>query len=227
MTAVQMMTRHGGWPMSVFLLPDGRPFYGGTYFPPGDRGGRPGFPTVLRELARAYRERPNDLEEFAAQLTAELQQATRQSALGVRCRAGGAVSPNVLLARAVAELEQRFDEAYGGFGPAPKFPPHHALRLLIETIRRTGGNSDGSQTAAATRMLAGTLDNMARGGVYDHVGGGFHRYSTDRVWLLPHFEKMLYDNALLARVYADAFRVTGNEAHARVAAKRATGCCAT
>jgi uncharacterized protein YyaL (SSP411 family) len=208
MTAVQMMTGHGGWPMSVFLLPDGRPFYGGTYFPPEDRHGRPGFKSVVEQLARAYAARRDEVEQVAAHLALDLQQAARQRPAGAT--AAGSVEPSALLRGAVADLAARFDEAHGGFGGAPKFPPHHALALLLEAVRR--GDADD-----APRLLTVTLDKMALGGVYDHVGGGFHRYSTDAHWLLPHFEKMLYDNALLARVYADAFRVTGRHSYARVA----------
>jgi uncharacterized protein YyaL (SSP411 family) len=208
MTAVQMMTQHGGWPMSVFLTPDGRPFYGGTYFPPEDRHGRPGFKTLLRELAAAYTGRRDEVERVAGQLAEDLEQATRQRPVA---GPGGPIDPDALLRRAVAELQQRFDEKEGGFGGAPKFPPHHALALLLEAARR--GRSD----PGPSRMLTRTLDKMALGGIYDHIGGGFHRYSTDAVWLLPHFEKMLYDNALLARVYASAFQATGQAAYARIA----------
>ncbi len=213
MTAVQMMTRHGGWPMSVFLLPDGRPFYGGTYFPPRDSPGRIGFKTLLNELARAWRERRGEIEQVAQNLTDDLQKATRQRPTAAP--AGGAVSPNALLGTAIRELAERFDEARGGFGPAPKFPPHHALALLVEAVRR-GGHDEHDENGETSRMLTRTLDCMGAGGVYDHVGGGFHRYATDADWLVPHFEKMLYDNALLARVYAGAFQVTGREAYARL-----------
>jgi hypothetical protein len=208
MTAVQMMTGHGGWPMSVFMLPDGRPFYGGTYYPPASRGGRIGFRSLVEQLSDAYRNRPDEVEQVASALTADLEKATRQRPLAVT---SDALEPTALLESAVADLEERFDAAHGGFGGPPKFPPHHALRLLCEAVRC--GDND------ALPLLTTTLDRMALGGLFDHIGGGFHRYSTDAVWLLPHFEKMLYDNALLARVYAEACEVTGNEAYARVASE--------
>ena len=207
MTAVQMMTGHGGWPMSMFLLPDGRPFYGGTYFPPESRGNHIGFRSLLEQLSDAYHHRRAEVEQIADSMATELQTATRQRP--VAAPASGTLSPSALLRGAVADLAERFDAANGGFGGAPKFPPHHALRLLCEALRRGDNN--------AQPLLTTTLDRMALGGIYDHFGGGFHRYATDAVWLVPHFEKMLYDNALLARVYADAFTVTGNNAYARIA----------
>ncbi len=212
MTAVQMMTRHGGWPMSVFLTPDGRPFYGGTYFPPEDRHGRIGFKTLLRELAKAYHERHDEIENVAAQLAQDLQEASRQRPAPLP--RGASLETAALLRLGVQDLAQRFDATHGGFGDRPKFPPHHALALLLEVIRR---DPDGDGKAAALPMLTRTLDHMALGGIYDHIGGGFHRYSTDDIWLLPHFEKMLYYNALLARVYSDAYRTTVRAAYARVA----------
>ena len=206
MTAVQRMTGHGGWPMSVFLTPDGRPFYGGTYFPPTRRQGRIGFLELTTQLAEAWHERREEVESVADTLCADLQESTRQRPLP---SPGGALDAGQLLQDAVSGLEDRFDPEYGGFGDAPKFPPHHALRLLCRALA-------GGDTRAAA-LLTITLDRMAQGGLYDHVGGGFHRYCTDRVWLLPHFEKMLYDNALLARVYADAGELLGNPAWLRVA----------
>ncbi len=207
MTAVQMLTGHGGWPMSVFLTPDGLPFYGGTYFPPESRGGRISFPSLLTQLADAWQNRRGEVEEVAQNIAGDLQTAVQQKPAPVA--SGGALDAQSLLDAAVADMATRFDAQNGGFGGAPKFPPHHALRLLTRAAR------DGS--AEAARMLTVTLDKMALGGIYDHIGGGFHRYSTDAVWLLPHFEKMLYDNALLARVYADAFDATGNGAYMRIA----------
>jgi uncharacterized protein YyaL (SSP411 family) len=207
MTAVQMMTRHGGWPMSVFLLPDGRPFYGGTYFPPENRHGRIGFKSLVTQLADAYHSRRAEVEQVAQGVAEDLVQAARQRPIEAET---AHLHPAALLAGSVADLDERFDAQNGGFGDAPKFPPHHALRLLLTALRR-------GDTAHAPRLLFTTLDKMALGGVYDHVGGGFHRYATDAVWLLPHFEKMLYDNALLARVYAEAYAVTGRDAYGRVA----------
>ncbi|MDX1934832.1 MAG: DUF255 domain-containing protein [Capsulimonadales bacterium] len=206
MTAVQMMTRHGGWPLSVFLLPDGRPFYGGTYFPPENRHGRISFRSLITQLADAYRNRFSELEEVATQLTNELRTATRQRPLA--SNAPG-IDVDGLLEASLTDMAERFDSANGGFGAAPKFPPHHALRLLLLAAER--------EYRHALPMALITLERMALGGIYDHIGGGFHRYSTDAVWLLPHFEKMLYDNALLSRLYAEAFRITRRECFARIA----------
>jgi uncharacterized protein YyaL (SSP411 family) len=203
MTAVQMMTGQGGWPMSVFLTPDGRPFFAGTYFPPESRGGRIGFKALVQQLADAWETRRDEIERIAQTIAEELETATRQRPIA---RDDTLPDPMNLRKKARADLEARFDEDAGGFGDAPKFPPHHALRLLLT-------DTDPS----ARRMLTTTLDKMALGGIYDHIGGGFHRYSTDRVWLLPHFEKMLYDNALLARVYAEASTQLPNAAYARIA----------
>ncbi len=207
MTAVQMMTGHGGWPMSVFLTPDGRPFYGGTYFPPTPGRGRIAFPDLVSQLADAYENRKEEVEQVANSIVNELRKAARQRPVAA---AHGPFFAEPLLRRAVADLASRFDHDNGGFNESgPKFPPHHALRLLCAAVER--GDSD-----EAPPLLMTTLDKMALGGIYDHVGGGFHRYSTDPKWLLPHFEKMLYDNALLARVYARAYDVTGRQAYARV-----------
>jgi uncharacterized protein YyaL (SSP411 family) len=206
MTAVQMMTGHGGWPMSVFLTPDGRPFYAGTYFPPASRQGRIGFPDLVQQLANAYENRREEVEKIADNVADDLRQATRQRPLS---GPSGPLDAVALMQAAVQEQAGRFDEQHGGFGGAPKFPPHHALRLLTQAAR--------DNDSEAARMLTVTLDGMALGGIYDHIGGGFHRYATDAVWLLPHFEKMLYDNALLARIYAEAYLLTGRVAYARIA----------
>ena len=212
MTAVQRMTGSGGWPLSVFLLPDGRPFYGGTYFPPEGRHGRIAFPSLVAQLGEAFATRHSELEEVAASLMGDLESATRQSPLPHP----GNIHPAELIAGAVSDLQERFDDQHGGFGGAPKFPPHHALRLLITAVR------DGDDDAVP--LLTVTLDKMALGGVYDHVGGGFHRYATDGAWLLPHFEKMLYDNALLLRVYAEAAELLDNDSYRRVARETADWC---
>ncbi|MES2461549.1 MAG: thioredoxin domain-containing protein [Armatimonadota bacterium] len=207
MTAVQMMTGHGGWPMSVFLTPDGRPFYGGTYFPPTPGRGRIAFPDLVTQLADAYHNRKEEVEQIADSILEELQKAARQRPVATH---QGHLDPEHLLRRAVGDLTNRFDEDNGGFNESgPKFPPHHALRLLSAAIER--GDTD-----EAVPLWLTTLDKMAMGGIYDHVGGGFHRYSTDAKWLLPHFEKMLYDNALLARVYAQAFHITRRPAYGRI-----------
>ena len=206
MTAVQLMTGSGGWPMSVFLTPGGRPFYGGTYFPPESAHGRVGFRSLLLQLSQAWRERRDEVEQVAGELVVEIEKAARQ-----RPEPGAPTGAEALLESALDHLTRRFDGEHGGFGNPPKFPPHHALRLLCEADRR------GLASADAVRMRDETLEKMALGGIYDHIGGGFHRYSTDRIWLVPHFEKMLYDNALLARVYAEALTLTGRAAFGRVA----------
>ena len=205
MTAVQAMTGTGGWPLSLFLTPDRRPFYGGTYFPPEDRWGRPGFPTVLASVIRAWRERPEDLEASAAEMLAYLE----KNAQGLP---GGAAVGAEVLAAAARSLEADFDPVHGGFGGAPKFPPAMRLELALRWWRRSG-------EPAAGAMVEKTLEKMAAGGLYDQVGGGFHRYSVDERWLVPHFEKMLYDNAMLARLYLLAARAFGREDFARVAAE--------
>jgi hypothetical protein len=196
MEAVQAMTGQGGWPMTVFLTPEGVPFYGGTYFPREPRYGMPGFKQLLVSLARAYQSRPQDIEHNATQMRTMLRQATLLQATAEP------LEPSIL-DRAVQSLEDRYDARYGGFGGAPKFPPSMALEFLLRTFQRTGRRR-------ALEMAEFTLGQMARGGMYDQLGGGFHRYSVDERWLVPHFEKMLYDNAQLARVYALAFQVTGN-----------------
>ncbi|GIX05703.1 MAG: hypothetical protein KatS3mg115_0106 [Candidatus Poribacteria bacterium] len=203
MMAVQAMTGHGGWPLTVFLTPDLVPFFGGTYFPPEDRQGMPGFPRVLRAVAEYYATQREELRERAAQIAevlrgaAEMQPADRLPGLEA-------------LDRAFQQFRARYDVRYGGFGSAPKFPQPTALEFLsVVAVHRP--DSD------ALEMLLNTLDHMARGGIYDQLGGGFHRYSTDERWLVPHFEKMLYDNALLPPVYLAAYRLTGEERWATVA----------
>jgi uncharacterized protein YyaL (SSP411 family)/aryl-alcohol dehydrogenase-like predicted oxidoreductase len=193
----------GGWPMTVFLTPDQRPFFAGTYFPPEDRYGRVGFPRLLRLIAERWRTDRAAIEGQAGRLSDLLRaHATATDPLAVV----------VAEIDAAAELYARqFDATFGGFGPAPKFPPSMGLALLLRHHRRSGDPH-------ALEMVRTTLDAMARGGIHDHVGGGFARYATDERWLVPHFEKMLYDNALLARSYLEAYQVTGQEAYARVAA---------
>ena len=203
MEAVQMMTGQGGWPMSVFLLPDSRPFFGGTYFPPDDKWGRPGFRNVLLKLAEIYRTRKGDLQGNAENITVNLRQ------MGAIESATDALKAE-WMERAAQELKERFDASWGGFGRAPKFPPSMALMLLLRSWRR-------SQDQELMKMVGGTLQRMALGGMYDQLGGGFHRYSVDDYWLIPHFEKMLYDNALLARVYVEAFQATGSAFYRSVA----------
>jgi len=203
-SATQLLTGRGGWPNSVWLTPDRRPWYAGTYFPPEDRTGMPGFGTVLTRLAEVWKDRRQDVETQADQLVAAMRQVST-----VGGAEGDALSRD-LVTIAVNALRASFDEDHGGFGGAPKFPPHSGLRLLLYEARRTGDES-------ILRMVTRTLDAMALGGIHDHVGGGFHRYSTDDRWFLPHFEKMLYDNAQLARIYAEAFTLTGDQEHRRVA----------
>jgi uncharacterized protein YyaL (SSP411 family) len=204
MAAVQAMTGHGGWPMSVFLTPDGRPFYGGTYFPPADSRGMPGFPRVLQSVAAAWRDRRDEITRAAGTMTEQLQ------GLGQATMGGTGELSYLLLDNAARELGRAYEPVYGGFGKAPKFPHPMDLRVLLRDYARTGN-------VHALHMVRHTLDHMARGGIYDHLGGGFARYSTDDRWLVPHFEKMLYDNALLASTYLDAYRLTRDPEDARVA----------
>jgi uncharacterized protein YyaL (SSP411 family) len=203
MAAVQAMTGSGGWPMSVFLTPDLRPFHGGTYFPPEDRHGMPGFPRVLEAVADAYRTRRAEIEQQAGMLASHL-----ASQLAVAPGRGGPQREQ--LEAAATRLAATFDEANGGFGGAPKFPAPMTLEFLLRSWRRTG-------SARSLRMVTRTLDAMADGGIHDQLGGGFARYSTDGHWLVPHFEKMLYDNALLAHAYLEGYRATGTDRYARVA----------
>jgi uncharacterized protein YyaL (SSP411 family) len=194
MNAVQMMTHHGGWPMTVFLTPDGVPFYGGTYFPPQDRYNMPGFPRVLIGVAEAYRDRQNDITETGTSLLKELQRLSESSA-------SDRPVDKELLDAAYTGMAKSYDSINGGFGGAPKFPPAMALEFLLRTHARTGDQD-------ALDMVEHTTEKMARGGIYDQLGGGFHRYSTDSKWLVPHFEKMLYDNALLSRLYLHYYQVS-------------------
>ena len=195
MSAVQRITGHGGWPMTVFITPEGEPFYGGTYFPPVPRHGMPSFRQILLGVSEAWTERRDDVRRSADELTDMLRQA---SALRP---APGRVD-EALLDRAFGEMVPRFDEKFGGFGGAPKFPQPLALDFLLRYWSRSG-NVD------ALRIVTSSLRWMARGGIHDHVGGGFHRYSVDAKWLVPHFEKMLYDNALLSRLYLQTWLATG------------------
>ena len=202
MGAVQAMTGQGGWPMTVFLTPDGKPFYGGTYFPPEERGGLPSFPRVVTTMAEVYRNRRGDVVNTTNQLIAHMRQMTR-SAPGIE------PLTDDIMVEAARELRKQFDDKYGGFGLQPKFPQPMTLEFLLRQYLR-------SEDPSALEMVELTLDQMARGGIYDQLGGGFHRYSTDTYWLVPHFEKMLYDNALLARLYLHAFQVTGRPMYRRI-----------
>ncbi|MDY7077673.1 MAG: thioredoxin domain-containing protein [Chloroflexota bacterium] len=219
MSAVQALTGRGGWPMSVFLTPDGRPFYGGTYFPPTPRYGMPSFPQVLLSVSDAWQNRRREIVEGSQQLVRSIEQQMTVS--------GGSETSNVkreasngkrqtsnikrqTLDTAFENLDQDFDELHGGWGTAPKFPQPMGLEFLLRYHHTTGD-------PLALQMVSQTLDAMARGGMYDQIGGGFHRYSVDDRWLVPHFEKMLYDNAQLARVYLHSWQVTSNPFHRTVA----------
>jgi uncharacterized protein YyaL (SSP411 family) len=205
MDAIQMLTGRGGWPMTVVLTPEGEPFFGGTYFPArqGDRGNRAGLREILLALAEKYESSPEEVIRHARKITADLQaQAASHPPAEVPTTAA--------LQRTAQQLHEQHDPEWGGFGRAPKFPRSSAIELLLRHYRRTG---DTDSLAAATR----TLDKMAHGGIRDHVGGGFHRYSVDTRWLVPHFEKMLYDNALLAQTYLEAYQVTQEPLYREVA----------
>jgi uncharacterized protein YyaL (SSP411 family) len=199
MEAVQAITGRGGWPMSVFLLSDGRPFYGGTYFPPQQ------FAPLLERISTMHRRQRPQLEKAAG----ETVEAVRHQAATLSREARQDLDQEVVT-RAVTALRRSFDEVHGGFGGAPKFPPYNGLTLLLWEHGRTGDHE-------LLRLVTVTLEGMARGGIHDHIGGGFHRYSTDPRWFLPHFEKMLYDNALLSRSYVEAYVVTGDPVYREVA----------
>jgi uncharacterized protein len=202
MTAVQTMTGRGGWPMTVFLTPDGVPFYGGTYFPPEPRHGLPSFRQLLSAVHDAYTGRRDEVERGAEELRRAVTDSTRLQGHA------DALDPS-LLDDAYRGITERYDPAHGGFAPAPKFPQPMTLEFLLRQHVRTGDRR-------ALEMVTRTLRQMARGGMYDQVGGGFHRYSVDGHWLVPHFEKMLYDNALLARLYLHGFQATGDPELRRV-----------
>jgi uncharacterized protein YyaL (SSP411 family) len=203
MSAVQAMTGRGGWPMTMFLTPEGKPFYGGTYFPPTDRHGLPGFPRLLEQVADAYQNRREQVTNSSEALVAEL------ASLAERPPAPDALAERTI-EHAVRDLKRRYDPAWGGFGKAPKFPPSMNLELLLRWAHRTGDTEAGV-------IAEHTLQQMARGGMVDQLGGGFHRYSVDERWLVPHFEKMLYDNALLSHIYLLAHQATNNPFYQTVA----------
>ena len=211
MNAVQILTRHGGWPMSVFLTPDLKPFFGGTYFPPEDAHGRPGFPTVLRGISDAYRNRRADVEASANELVSILQQLAHPLPPS---------RPITIDQKFIDELVDRsasdYEPRFGGFGAAPKFPRETLLELLLRYCAQPIPGV-GSRQSEILKRVCHTLDAMANGGLRDHLGGGFHRYSTDDRWLVPHFEIMLYDNAMLAWCYVEAYRQTEEPRYARVA----------
>ena len=202
MTAVQALSGSGGWPMTVFLTPDGKPYYGGTYFPPDDRHGMPGFPRVVAAMAQAYQERRGDVIRATTQLVRRMRQLTQS------VRSLDPLTTEVLRQAYVGIVGQS-DDRFGGVGSQPKFPQPMTFEFLLRHHLRTGDPQ-------ALELVELTLDSMAHGGIYDQVGGGFHRYSTDAFWLVPHFEKMLYDNALLAKLYLHAYQVTDNPLYRRI-----------
>ena len=207
MEAVQAATGQGGWPMTVFLTPDAEPFYFGTYFPPAPRQGMPSFRQVLQGVHQAWDERRDEVTEVAEKIVRDL--------AGREISYGDAQTPGEEeLAQALLGLTREYDPQRGGFGGAPKFPPSMVLEFLLRHHARTGAEG-------ALQMASDTCERMARGGMYDQLGGGFARYSVDRDWVVPHFEKMLYDNALLCRVYAHLWRSTGSELARRVALETA------
>jgi len=202
MSATQAMTGSGGWPMSVFLFPDGKPFYAGTYFPPRAMYGRPGFSDVLLGIKEAWEGKRQDLESVASQLVTELEKRSKTT--------GEGKLDKDIIERAYKEFEKDFDPVYGGFSLAPKFPRPVQFNFLLRYWHRSGKEH-------ARDMVLRTLQYMREGGVWDHVGGGFHRYATDRQWRVPHFEKMLYDQAQLAHTYLDAYLIMGEEQYAETA----------
>jgi len=203
MNAVQVITGSGGWPMTVFLTPDLIPFHAGTYFPPEDRGGMPGFPKILVVVSDYYRSHRDEVDRMVAQVKNALNQIVSiipsQETMDAK-----------VLTKAFETFESQFDLSYGGFGKGPKFPSSMTLSFLLRYWKR-------SSIKKSLEMVDVTLEKMANGGIYDHLGGGFHRYSVDERWLIPHFEKMLYDNALLSRTYFEAYQATRKERYRRVA----------
>ena len=202
MAAVQMLTGSGGWPMSVWLTPDLKPFYGGTYFPPYDRYGRPGFFKIVNAIANAWEKDRANLAKSAEEISVSI-----NDSFGIK--PGGEKINADILQKAFISSKQSFDPQYGGLGGAPKFPHSMELSLLLRYFQKHG-NAD------ALKMVEFSLEKMAFGGIYDQLGGGFHRYSTDEQWLVPHFEKMLYDQALLVKSYAEAYQITGKKLYLRI-----------
>jgi len=203
MNAVQLLTGRGGWPMTMFLTPDGEPFYGGTYYPPEDRHGMPGFPRVLQAIAQAWSERPDDVTRSVGEIHERLTQLEKH-------QPADAIPGAEALLEAAAQLARAHDEDHGGIGNAPKFPNTGVYDVFLRAEAR---GSDRRYTD----MTLFTLRKMAEGGIYDQLGGGFHRYSVDQRWLVPHFEKMLYDNAQLVPLYLAAYQVSGEAFYARIA----------
>ena len=202
MNAVQMLTGRGGWPMTMFLTPDRQPFYGGTYFPPEDRHGMPGFPRILQGVAQAYRDKPEDVQKSVEQILSALKRMSHSE------DHEHVFAPEAI-GKAAEQIASAYDAENGGLGQAPKFPNPGVYELFLRHHHHSG-------TKRFLEMVIHTLTRMALGGIYDHLGGGFHRYSVDEKWLVPHFEKMLYDNAQLVRSLALLYRITGNEFFKRV-----------
>ncbi len=204
MEAVTSLTGHGGWPMTVFLTPEGEPFFAGTYFPPTPRHGMPSFQNVLERVQEAWASRQSDVREQARRITAALDRSAR-----LPPAAGAAPDGHEVLLAAAGALRGQYDAAWGGFGHAPKFPQAMTLEALLRHWRNSGDDD-------VLAMVINSLDCMASGGIYDHLGGGFSRYATDQRWLVPHFEKMLFDNALLLGLYTSAWQVTGKARYRQV-----------
>ena len=203
MTFVQLTTGRGGWPMNVFITPDKLPFFGGTYFPPSPRYGMPSWQQILVSIAEAWREKRDELMNSANEIVGELRR------IGIAELPSGALASDQLDA-AFQSFVRSFDKSNGGFGGAPKFPPSMSLEFLLRFWKRTGDEN-------ALEMVKFTARKMAEGGIYDQLGGGFHRYAVDAIWLVPHFEKMLYDNAQLIRIYTHLFQITGDDFYKRIA----------
>ena len=202
MAALQQLTGQGGWPMTVILTPDGEPFFGGTYFPPDERSGMPAFPLILRAMSDAYRNNKEEAQKIATQLVESLRANATHTA-------GEQPPTSEILDDAANAIADQVDDAFGGVGAEIKFPQPMVWEYMLRHHVRTGDSG-------ALNAVELTLDRMAEGGIYDQIGGGFHRYSTDRTWLVPHFEKMLYDNALLTKLYLHAYQVTGKAEYRRI-----------
>ena len=203
MNAVQLMTGSGGWPMTVFLTPDLLPFYAGTYFPPEERGGMPSFKRILLSIAEIYREKQKEVLESTEKIKEQLGRMTK-------LKSGDEELTFDLLHNAFQEISEKYDYENGGFSEAPKFPQPLVIEFLFRYYKTTKDKN-------TINMITFTLKKMAEGGIYDHLGGGFHRYSVDNKWLVPHFEKMLYDNAMLAKVYIQAYQITKNDFFKKIA----------
>lgn len=203
MNYVQMTTGSGGWPLNVFLTPDLKPFYGGTYFPPRERYGRLSFTQVCTQLAGAWKDKRAQILKHAGKATKAIQQ-------NMDIQSNKTAIDQTVIDNAVNSLSESFDKEEGGFREAPKFPPSQSLLVLLSQYKLKGDKK-------ILKMATHTLDKMAMGGMYDQIGGGFHRYSTDRFWLVPHFEKMLYDNAQLSEAYLDAWLITKNPYYLKIA----------